>query len=740
MVVMDAPVAPEATVEVITDPAAHAARAERKDGKRPLGVLPVRAVIVIVMMSIVATAAGDIFDRRVWWLLTAPVVVGAVTAVLHGRKTLVRLVGTATSIIVATAIVVIVGGGNGATIVDSLIAGPPRLLTTDWPSPDLPELVGTIAFGLGLATAAAVTLAQRSQAHLSPILPVIAAQVAVIALSAKLGTQLHWLISLAVLGIVLAALPAGAGLADRVTLLRGERNLVPVAVIAVAASALLAASVTLVDRADPRRNDPPSLSAPLLDPVEATLALRALDPAIDLHQVVIDGATAPARWRTAALSDYDGTRWAPDLALRPIGRRLNASTPESIGATISFLDDDLQLIPLPGAAVTVDHAVETDSERAIVRLSDRPTVGQTIAVVTEVEPDLATLDTQVIGTREIGENAAGLSELAGALVEQGGASASDVVLDQLRAIESTLREDFTLRSDATGGGLQRALIERFLRDTQRGNAEQFTASFVLLARSLGVDARVAVGFEVSPDAVDRDNTSVTLTLRSDDATVWPEVRFGEEWVAFDPVPPIEASDAAEPPLEENEQSPAAAQPPIDTPTDSGNEPIVTQSEDQSGQGADLPAVVTWVARTGAVAALLLVPLVLFVLTVLGIKWQRRRRGLAGAAVDRVRGAWNLATNRLVDAGMHIDAADTNSEIVDGSVDFIGGRHRELSRLASLANASTFGTPPRADLLADDAAFCLNEVERTMAEQRTKVQRLRWKLSLRSLRRTTRSPV
>ena len=57
-----------------------------------------------------------------------------------------------------------------------------------------------------------------------------------------------------------------------------------------------------------------------------------------------------------------------------------------------------------------------------------------------------------------------------------------------------MREEFVLDSKVQGGGLQQALIDRFLRDTQRGTAEQFATAFVLLARSLGIEARVATGF------------------------------------------------------------------------------------------------------------------------------------------------------------------------------------------------------------------------------------------------------
>ena len=71
---------------------------------------------------------------------------------------------------------------------------------------------------------------------------------------------------------------------------------------------------------------------------------------------------------------------------------------------------------------------------------------------------------------------------------------------------------------------------------------------------------------------------------------------------------------------------------------------------------------------------------------------------------------------------------------------VGNAARELRRLATLSSAVTFGEPERPDLLAEDAATCLDQVEATMAEDRPRTDRLRWQLSLRSLRRTTRSPV
>ena len=363
-----------------------------------------------------------------------------------------------------------------------------------------------------------------------------------------------------------------------------------------------------------------------------------------------------------------------------------------------------------------------------------------LEVTSRVEPSIAESDPGQIGILEIDENAVGLTELATALVEEGNASTSDDLLTQLRAIESVMSERFLLRTDASGGGLQRALIDRFLRDTQRGNREQFSTGFVLLVRSLGVDARVATGFEVEPDRIERSDGAATIRLSSEDARIWPEVRIGDGWVAFDPVPAEEDSDAVPPEPDPQVQTPAAPQPPFNPPPESADEPVVTEDDADTDATEGLPVVVTYVLTAAAAIGALLIPVLLAIAVILGAKWRRRRRRLSGSPPARIQGAWAIATDRLVDAGMTIDRSDTNDDIAIDAAEQVPTAHRELRRLASLASATTFGSPVRPDLLAEDAAGCLGQVETSMGEDRTAWERLRWKLSLRSLRSKTASPV
>ncbi|MEP4650469.1 MAG: hypothetical protein ABJ314_09820, partial [Ilumatobacter sp.] len=368
-----------------------------------------RVGVVVAMGAVVALAAGDVFDRFVWWLLIAPGAVGSAALLTIGRRWPVRLsVAMATSAAAVAAIVAVLGGGV-ADVGASFGTGFQRILSTDWPSPDRPDLVGTLAVGLAVVTALAAELARRTRLHLTPLLPVILGDVALIALSAPAGPRLRWTLPLSVLALVVATLRPGrsVALSDRLTLLRGERRLVPVSLIAIGLAAGLASPIALAGRADPRRNDPAQQSAALIDPIEATLALQAIDPPIELHEIRIDssgpglGAREPLRWRTAALTGYDGRVWSPDLTLRPIGRRLGPPADDTISATITFLDDDLQLVPLPGAAVTIDAAIETDQGRTIVRLADRPEPDEAISVTSRVEPPTSESDPARIGTREI---------------------------------------------------------------------------------------------------------------------------------------------------------------------------------------------------------------------------------------------------------------------------------------------------------------------------------------------------
>ncbi len=700
---------------------------------RSYGVARIRIVMLAVSYVAVGVASCAIFDRFEVGLVTAPLVPAVAAIVTVGRGPLWRLSTALTAIVVSTWLAIVLAGGGFGDIVDAVSSGFRGLLSTEWPSPARPELIGTVAASIAAAMAASAELARRRRFHLLPLLPLLVTLVAVIALSSPAGVAWAPLIVVGLGAAALALVPNDGTLRDRLVLLLGERRIVPLLLIVAVIVALASVPMSLDDRADPRQEDPPRRTAAILDPIEATLALRDLDPVVDLHHVVpTDGDPLPTRWRTTALENYNGDRWTPELTLRPIGRTLGVADGPTVDADVSFLDDDLSLVPLPGPPITVDADVETDVDRTIVRLVERPDVGDVVHIEAETTPSAGSAAAMGVATRLVDDDIATLTSFAEALAGSGPPA------DQLAALEAAMRDDFVLHSDVQGGGLQRVFIDRFLRDTQRGNVEQFVTGFVLLARSLGIDARVATGFVTPSNALDDG----VLALRSADATVWPEVRLRDgTWVAYDPVPEQEATDVAPLPPAPQTQTPAAPQPPIAPPPDpdTDREPDDEAVTNESPDG--LSTALTWAVRAVTWLGIVLAPFVVLAAAILGVKYRRRRRRLrAAAATDRIRGAWANATDVLVDAGMSISVSATDAEIATEGEALAADARKDLHRLASLSSAATFGSLGHADFLADDATRCLEHVEHSIESTRTRRQRLAWRLSLRSLRRSTRSPV
>ncbi|WP_158602776.1 transglutaminase family protein [Jiangella rhizosphaerae] len=90
--------------------------------------------------------------------------------------------------------------------------------------------------------------------------------------------------------------------------------------------------------------------------------------------------------------------------------------------------------------------------------------------------------------------------------------------------------NFEYDIEARGGHNGDALVE-FLND-RRGYCEQFAATMAIMARYLGIPARVAVGFTTGTY-----QGNGTYLVRSHDSHAWPELYFeGSGWVRFEPTP------------------------------------------------------------------------------------------------------------------------------------------------------------------------------------------------------------
>jgi hypothetical protein len=137
----------------------------------------------------------------------------------------------------------------------------------------------------------------------------------------------------------------------------------------------------------------------------------------------------------------------------------------------------------------------------------------------------------------------------------------------------------------------------------------------------------------------------------------------------------------------------------------------------------------------------LLPIVTLVAVILGLKWLRRRRRLrAPDPGRRIAGAWANTTDSLIDAGLTIRRSWTNLTIAEHAAALAPTAPVEMRRLAATATAVTFSDEDQDWDRAQDAIAASRSVDAAIRSDLTRWQRVRWRLSLRSLRRPTRSPV
>ena len=705
-----------------------------------MDVIRLRLALTAALGALLAVVAGNAFGSMQWPLLL-PVAIATIGAALVARRrVLIRLVVGIVAVAAGVVAATLGAGGSMSDAWTAVVEGPRQLLTTEWPSPAVASVVGAVALLVGITVVVALDLAGRSRLHLAPLAALAVGWSAALAIGAPVRPPI-WTLALGGLGAVLLALTRhDRGVARRSGFLAADRT-VAISLFAIAVATIgTASAVAWADRADPRRTEDADTNAAVLDPIEAMVALRRADPVFPLFAITdrsrVVGQSFPARWRIAALDTYDGQRWVPRITLRPIGGRLGLPAPASLDRPpavdyeLTFLSDDIALLPYPGAPLSASIDVETDLGRVVVRPLETPEVDDVVLMSSEVAPTSRSALSEEVSNRQVDDVAEGFGDRARDLAGGG------TVVEQLRRIESTMRDEWQLDPSAPGGGQQFALIERFVVETNRGTREQFVTAFVLLTRSLGLDARIATGFIVPPESL-----GSSLVLDSSMASVWPEVRFDDVgWVPFDPVPEVVATEDEEPAPLPEAQTPAAAQPPIAPPTDDV-EPTDEEVPDVATGTGRWVSVRTWLVRGLTVSSIGLLPILLAVGTIIGLKWMRRRRRLR--ALDpaaRIRGVWANVTDALVDAGMSIAPSWTDDTIATTAAPLAPTVPHEMRRLAAMSTQVTFGSTQLADALVDDAVLTWGAVEEAIRLERTRWQRLRWRLSLRSLRRSTRSPV
>ncbi|HWQ47202.1 MAG TPA: transglutaminase-like domain-containing protein, partial [Longilinea sp.] len=121
---------------------------------------------------------------------------------------------------------------------------------------------------------------------------------------------------------------------------------------------------------------------------------------------------------------------------------------------------------------------------------------------------------------------------------------AETTYDQVMAVTQYLRSNITYASTIIPAPANEDIIEWFLFEQQHGFCTYYASAEVLMLRSLGIPARLVVGYAegiVTPD-------QMVFHVRQLDSHAWPEVFFPNiGWVIFEPTASLPQTDFSEGP-------------------------------------------------------------------------------------------------------------------------------------------------------------------------------------------------
>lgn len=638
-------------------------------------------------------------------------------------------------VVLATVAVVTRPGGQ-------VVSGPRRLLSSALPvEASGPELTAVSAL-TGFAALVAVRLALTSRSVLVPVLPALACLVVGLSLGASTGELPGWY-PVAFL-VLVAGLLVSARLRERsrgvsVGLLLGAGVMTLVAVVALP---LLRPVLPSTDR------DPADVRDLVAVPVQPRERINPFAQYVALREGVLPleitgTVSAPfERLRMVTLTDFDGRSWSVHADYRRAGHQLPTPAGSAPHPSVTMRNVEMDVtvrysetlgwLPSPGRAQQVSVAgLGVDEATGDVVIPDGVPTPTRYRVV-GAEPIPAP---QALRADEPAPAAAPFTlDLPPDVLEFVSAATAGVPagFPQFSALYSRLTElPFSAdTSDNAPGGHGLFAISALLGD-QRGTSEQYASAFALMARSLGWDARVVLGFRPSFQGTE-------LTVRGEDVHAWVEVRFARlGWVTVDPTPARNVDGQSG---DDGALAPAArADDPV---TDAINAERQAPPESGSAGARSAPPTGADRASPGALALTIGLVVTLLVLAVpLGKAVRRARRRRRGTPRTRALAAWRETTDRLIETGLPIHRSTTTAEVLAATP----GTPQELATLGALADRAAFAPEELSPEAADAAWHLSDQLRRTVCGLPGPAHRLRATFDPRPLflppveRRRTSSP-
>ncbi|MCU1635642.1 MAG: hypothetical protein JWQ68_881 [Cryobacterium sp.] len=409
--------------------------------------------------------------------------------------------------------------------------------------------------------------------------------------------------------------------------------------------------------------------------------LRRPRPQPALHYTTT--AVAQPYFKLLTLDRFVGTTWVAstnrinrDNTVQDITRSPELSkSVESVETTTSVVIDgvDTAWLPVPPLVTRVEGLGGSwywDSHTRAIRSFDSSTLGQSYQVTAlELKPTagqlrdssseypqsvLPAMDLPTLRPDIIDDTARAVTSGTGTPYD-----AAVALQDYLRGGEFAYDTDAPVDDGYDGGGVD--VIGTFL-ELQRGYCVHFASAMAVMARSLGIPARVAVGY--LPGTKTSDGVAGAgagqFNINSNDLHSWPELYFGGVgWVSFEPTPgrgrvPAYArpADSAGPGSASGATLPTSAPRAGDDGLTTGGGSVNSAAGSTSGSDALL--------RVGALAALIVClmggPAAARSLRRQG-RMRRLRRGSAGAAT-----AWAELGDSAIDHAVRVTELETPREL------------------------------------------------------------------------------
>lgn len=479
------------------------------------------------------------------------------------------------------------------------------------------------------------------------------------------------------------------------------------------------------------------------------------------HELFSVEANTRSYWRLTALDTFDGTIWRSggryaraDGALDHPDELDNGEEP--VGQRISITGLNALWLPAAFQPVTIDPGdakvrYQAESSTLIV---DSDTVDSN-GINYYVESILPNFDAQALRQansadvpKEIVDRYAqppeGLSTTASRLAHEIVVGVADNPYESAIALQEYFQANFTYDIEVSSGHDGNA-IDAFI-ESRRGYCEQFAGTFAAFARSLGIPARVAVGFTWGDE--DPENPGRYI-VRGRHAHAWPEVYLaGFGWVPFEPTPgrgmpgaeswtgitesqttPVEigavTSTSAIAPSAPPTSTGVASDTPQDGPAqddmalpDGESEPRVENPDANQDQlkpeEADPKHRSTFANPWMWVLFGILISLSVWIVVIQLISANKKRRHLNNALSDnaaRVRLAWQQSTESLGMLGTTRLPNETHDEFAQRGAATVPEHAKALTQLAHDTDAATFAvatidyeTVERSEETASDIAL------------------------------------